>query len=114
MTVEMPDMESDKVAGRVNLLVNFGLRTGTMVALLATGLATVLFFTIAHTNVLGTTINFWYLACSSLVPLAMAGYGTLRDLRQRGQILSQVRLNFIGMMSFLVFVIFISLTAIRV
>jgi len=108
MTVEMPDIDSDRASGRSNLLVNFGLRIGTMTALFATGMATILFFIIAYSGVLGRTIDFWYLALFSLVPLSMAGYGALRDLRQREQLLSQVRLNFIAMMGFLVLVTVIS------
>lgn len=108
VTVEMPDIDSDRASGRVNLLVNFGLRNGTRVALLALGLATISLSIIAFTNVLGRTMEFWYLALFSLIPLAIAGYGATRNLQQRKQIISQVKLNFVAMMSFLLFFIAVS------
>jgi 1,4-dihydroxy-2-naphthoate polyprenyltransferase len=112
LTVEMPDIESDRSAGKVNLLVDRGLGTGTKVALLGTAAATAFLFTIAYTGVLGTTIDFWYLAWFSLLPLAISGYGTIRDLRQRRQVLSQVKLNFVGIMSFLLFFITVSVATV--
>jgi 1,4-dihydroxy-2-naphthoate octaprenyltransferase len=112
ITVEMPDIESDRSASKSNLLVDRGLRTGTMVALLATALATIFLFTIAYTGVLGTTVDFWYLAWFSFLPLAIAGYGAIRDLRQRSQVLSQVKLNFVGIMSFLLFFITVSVASV--
>jgi 1,4-dihydroxy-2-naphthoate octaprenyltransferase len=112
ITVEMPDIESDRSAGKVNLLVDRGLGTGTKLALLATSLATTFLFTIAYTGVLGTTVDFWLLAWFSLLPLAIAGYGAIRDLRQRRQVLSQVKLNFVGIMSFLLFFITVSITTV--
>jgi uncharacterized integral membrane protein len=108
----MPDIESDRSASKSNLLVDRGLRTGTMVALLATALATIFLFTIAYTGVLSTTVDFWYLAWFSFLPLAIAGYGAIRDLRQRSQVLSQVKLNFVGIMSFLLFFITVSVASV--
>ena len=108
VTVEMPDVESDRAAGRSNLLVDHGLRAGTQVALLATGLATLALFAIAFSGVLGTTVDFWYLAGLSLIPLAIAAYGAVRPLQQRGQVLSQVKLSFVGIMGFLLCVIVVA------
>jgi len=112
LTVEMPDVESDSAAGKVNLLVNHGLANGMRVALLVTILATLSLFIIAYTGVLGTTIDFWYLAWFSLLPLTVAAYGAIRDLRPREQVISQVKLNFAGMMGFLMFVIVVSVSTI--
>jgi 1,4-dihydroxy-2-naphthoate octaprenyltransferase len=112
LTVEMPDVEFDRLTGKVNLMVRRGIARGARVALLATVLATLSLFLIAYTNVLGEVIDFWYLAAFSLLPLAIAAYGAGRDLRVRGTVLSQVKLNFVGMMSVLVFVIALSLAAI--
>jgi hypothetical protein len=57
ITVEMYGIELDRLARKINTLVNMGNRTVTRVALLSTYLATVLLFIIAFTEVLGTTIN---------------------------------------------------------
>lgn len=94
VTVEMPDIESDRLAGRANLLVDHGLESGTKAALFATVLATVLLFAIAYSGFLGSTIDIWPLVFFSLLPLTIAAYGAVRDLRQRNKVLSQVKLNF--------------------
>jgi 4-hydroxybenzoate polyprenyltransferase len=84
----MPDVESDRLAGRNNLLVNHGIRAGISVALISIVLASVLLFAIAYSGSLGATVNIWPVALFLLVPFALAGFGDVRDLRQRSQILS--------------------------
>jgi hypothetical protein len=59
--------------------------------------------------VLGATIELWPLAWFS--PLAIAVYRIVRDLQQRKQVLSQVKLNFASIVSFVLFFIAISATA---
>ena len=108
LTVEMPDVDFDRLAGKMNLMVHRGIVTGARAALLATSLATLGLFLIAYTDVLGSTINFWFVTAFSLLPLTIAAYGVTRDLSIRGNVLSQVKLNFVAMMSFLMFVILIS------
>jgi len=105
VTVEMPDIESDRMAGRENLLVDHGLESGTKVALYATVLATALLIAIAYMGVLGSTIDLWPLVFFSLIPLTIAAYGAVRDLHLRKKVLSQVKLNFASLISFvLVFI----------
>lgn len=111
VTVEMPDIESDRMAGRENLLVDHGLEVGTKVALFATVLATTLLFTIAYTGVLNPVINIWPLAWFSLVPIVIAAYGAGRDLQKRNKVLFQVKLNIGGIICFVLVFIGIAFTA---
>lgn len=114
LSVEMPDVEYDRVVGKVNLMVRRGIGAGGKAALLATAMASIMLFAIAYTGVLGQRVDFWVLALFSLLPLALAAFGLMRDLGDRKVVISQVRLNLTGMMVFLVFamaLVYSSITA---
>lgn len=109
-TVEMPDVESDRLGGKTNLLVRRGLTTGLMAMVMVNAGATVSLSIIAYTGVLGTIINFWYLALFSPLLLLIAVYGAIRNIVESAQLLGQVKLNFLGMMAFLIFFVLYSTT----
>ena len=112
ISVELPDVEADEQGGRVNLPVKFGLRNATRIAFVATGLGTSLLFAISYLGVMEDRLGAWYLTVFSIIPLALAGYGAVRDIRRRDQVLSQVKLNMAGLMSILTLFIVFSAMAI--
>jgi 1,4-dihydroxy-2-naphthoate polyprenyltransferase len=99
ITVEMPDVDSDRETGKLSMLVRFGMKTGARIAFLATIVATTFMSVIAYSDVLSTTIDLWTMAWFSVVPLVMAGLGAFRDLSQKRQVISQVWLNAVGIVS---------------
>jgi 1,4-dihydroxy-2-naphthoate polyprenyltransferase len=99
ITVEMPDVDSDRETGKMNMLVRFGMKTGARIAFLATIVATAFLFIIPYSDVLSTTIDLRIMAWFSMVPLVMTGLGAFRDLSQKSQVISQVWLNAMGIVS---------------
>jgi 1,4-dihydroxy-2-naphthoate octaprenyltransferase len=102
LTVEMPDVEVDAVAGKRNMLVRFGRRGGAWISVVACALGTLGFLLIYQSGALGREVDFGLIALFSLVPLAVATVALLRFDESRGGVVRQVKLNFGSMMGFLI------------
>lgn len=100
-TVEMPDVESDRRAGKVNLLVLRGREAGLMGALVVTASGSGLLLLLALIDPFGGGIGLWILTFASLIPLAVATAGALGRPASERRFLGQVRINFASMMIFL-------------
>jgi 1,4-dihydroxy-2-naphthoate octaprenyltransferase len=101
LTVEMPDVEPDAVAGKRNLLVRRGRRVGALVAFVACASGTALLLALLFSGALRGTIDFGLIVLFSLIPLAASGFFLLRVSDQRERLVSHVKLNFASMMGFL-------------
>lgn len=104
LTVEMPDVESDSISGKSNLLVRHGRGRGALLSLLACLVGSVLFLGIHLSGALGREVDFGLISLFSLLPLAIAAMAKLHHSDERGQVVRQVKLNFASMMGFLLLV----------
>jgi 1,4-dihydroxy-2-naphthoate octaprenyltransferase len=93
LSVELPDVDADRLGGKKNLLTFKGWRAGMRLSVAATLAATISFIALA---VLGTLrpVDAWAFAILSLIPLAAALFGLAMTSGEHGLILRQVKLNF--------------------
>lgn len=101
LTVELPDVEVDKLGGKINLLVLFNRKIGAAVSLTATLCGTCIFTFYSIQGTLGNQLDLRGVAALSLIPLAGTFYGLTRNYSSIKETLNQVKLNFASMMSFL-------------
>ena len=113
ITVEMPDVESDKVAGKNNLLVRIGIRSGLVLAMALTLSGSFLFFIGALADLLGASRELWVLFFASLLPSTLAIYGLWRYGRPGFDVVLHSKLNFLSIMFFVIFVDLLLLYLIR-
>ncbi len=104
ITVEMPDIESDRVAGKNNLLVRIGLRSGMVLAMAVTLLGSLIFLIGAMADLLGAARELWVLFFASLLPSTLAIYGLSRYGRPGFDVELHSKLNFSSIMFFIIFV----------
>ncbi len=101
ITVELPDLESDKIANKVNFVVKGGRRRGKILSLVATLLGTVSFTVISLSALAGeacpTPAVFF-----SLFPLVAAAYSFAEDSQNRRSLVKQVTVNLLSMVLFIV------------
>jgi 1,4-dihydroxy-2-naphthoate octaprenyltransferase len=91
LTVELPDVEVDRLGGKINLMTYKGRKLGVILSVIATLAATLLFIILA---LLGTMqpLEMWLFVLASVIPLVAALYGlTMRSEEQRS-IVRQVKL----------------------
>ncbi len=103
ISVEMPDMEADRIAKKLTLIVKRGIGIGYSLPLVAGALSTVLFISFALSGVLGSRVNFWAIGAISLIPLAICAIGMVKKPEGRELMIRQVRLNFTGLLLFFIF-----------
>ncbi len=70
-SVEMPDMEGDRLGGKITLIVARGREFGYKLIALSGLLITISFLMIPFTNLYPSTIDFHVLALISLIPLSL-------------------------------------------
>jgi 1,4-dihydroxy-2-naphthoate octaprenyltransferase len=104
ITVEMPDVESDRMAGKNNLLVRIGLRSGMVLAVAVTLLGSVIFLFAAMADLLGAARELWVLFFASLLPSTLAIYGLTRYGRPGFDVVLHSKLNFSSLMFFIILV----------
>ncbi len=71
MGVEIPDLEGDKMGGKITWIVSKGRKFGFKLIGISTILVTVLFLTIPITNLVPLNIDYRILAIISLIPLSL-------------------------------------------
>lgn len=101
LTVEMLDVESDRIAGKLNTLVRLGRPAGFRISAAATVIGTALFVTLALSDALGDSVLTTGLAILSTVPLLGALSGLRVDAEDRERLITQVKVNFWTLMLFL-------------
>jgi 1,4-dihydroxy-2-naphthoate polyprenyltransferase len=100
-TVEMPDVEADRLGGKNNLLVRKGLETGARWSLIFTILGTLGFLFAAISNYFDAEIELWTLFLISLFPLLVAALGFDAVRRGKLKVERQSKMNFASMMTFM-------------
>lgn len=114
LTVEMPDVEADIVAGKRNLLTRHGRRGGALASFFSTASGSLLLAAIISSGVLGNEALFVAIAILSVIPLAGAASGLFSRLSTPGEVLRQVKINFASLLFFVLLVdIFLLYTLVR-
>jgi len=100
ISVELPDVEGDRAGGKRNLLVRYGERTGSFVALLSVLASSVLWavITLFETDAPFDMLPFLLFL---MVPLTAGTIGTMRTPSDRRASVRQAKLNFSCLMIFL-------------
>ena len=76
--VEIPDLEGDKLGGKVTWIVSKGRKFGFNLLALSGFMATISFLLIPYTNLFPSSMNFRVLALISLLPLSLAVIGLIK------------------------------------
>jgi 1,4-dihydroxy-2-naphthoate octaprenyltransferase len=93
LTVELPDVEVDRLGGKRNLMTSNGRNVGIFLSIIATLTATVFFIILA---MLGTLqpLEMWLFVLLSIIPLISTLYGLTMRSEEHRRIIRQVKLNF--------------------
>ncbi len=98
LTVELPDVESDAIAQKRNIPVNWGTKTGKRICILANILGTISLVIISLTGVTGKSFDSTSMAIFSLLPLIASIVGIKARTNNVGK---QVILNITSLILFL-------------
>ena len=93
ISVELPDVESDKLSGKDNMLVRMGRDFGLIVGATATAMGTVLLIIIAIMGILDG-LPVWGFVILSFIPLAAGMMGVLMKGMNQKMAVRQVKVNF--------------------
>lgn len=77
-SVEIPDMEGDRIGGKITWIVSRGRKFGFKLIAISGLMATLSFFIISFTNLFPASINFRILTFISLIPLGLAFIGLFK------------------------------------
>ncbi len=80
---EIPDMEGDKLGGKITWIVSWGREFGFKLIAISGFLATVSFFFISLTNLFPASVDFRVLAVMSLIPLSLGIIGLIKKPSDR-------------------------------
>lgn len=76
--VEIPDLEGDKLGGKITWIVSKGREFGFNLLAISGFMVTISFLLIPYTNLFSSSINFRVLALISLLPLSLAIIGLIK------------------------------------
>ena len=99
--VQIPDMEGDKLGGKITWIVKRGRIFGFKTIAIAGSLATLSFLFISLTNLYPITINFKIIAFLSIIPLAFAIMSYLKRSEDRMAATTLVNRNLSSLIMFL-------------
>ncbi len=100
--VQIPDMEGDKLGGKITWIVSKGRKFGFKIIAISGVLATLSFLGIPLTNLYPSILNFKVIALISLIPLSIAVLSYLKRTEDRKSALSLVNKNLISLTIFLI------------
>ena len=103
VTVELPDVESDKKAKKIGLPVKFGRKIAFLSSLLATIIGTILLGFICLSGFLEGKIDISIIVVLSSVLILVALRGAIIDFTKEQSLVKQVMLNMSAMLVFLFF-----------
>lgn len=101
VTVELPDVESDKISHKTNLLVKWGRTAGKVVAVLATFTGTVLMVVLLFVGIANKQIDVMPFAVFSFLPLIASVSGLVFQASTRTVLVRQVMVNMASMILYL-------------
>ena len=99
--VQIPDMEGDKLGGKVTWIVSNGRKFGFKVIAASGVLATLSFLSISLTNLYPPILNFKVIALISIIPLSLAVLSYLKRTEDRKNAVHLVNKNLISLTIFL-------------
>lgn len=108
---EIPDMEGDKLGGKITWIVSRGREFGFKLIATSGFLATLSFLVLSFTNLFPPSIDFRVLALISLIPLSLGIIGLIKKPSDRKSAtkLASINVAFLFLMSILINVYFIYL-----
>ena len=101
LTVELPDVEVDRLGGKANLMTYKGRKAGIVASVIATLTATVLFTILALLGAL-QPLEMWLFVLLSAIPLIATLHGLTMRSEEPLLIVRQVKLNFSALLLILV------------
>lgn len=99
--VQIPDMEGDKLGGKITWIVYKGRKFGFKIIAVSGILATLSFFSISSTSLYPSILNFKIVALISIIPLSLAILSYLRRTENRKNAIRLVNQNIISLTIFL-------------
>ncbi|OEC85052.1 MULTISPECIES: prenyltransferase [Methanobacterium] len=99
--VQIPDMEGDKLGGKITWIVSKGRKFGFKIIAVSGIMATLSFFSISITILYPSILNFKVITLISLIPLSLAILSYLRRTEDRKNALHLVNKNLISLTIFL-------------
>jgi 1,4-dihydroxy-2-naphthoate octaprenyltransferase len=100
LTVELPDYESDKFAGKQTLVVRKGRKYGLLLIALSTLSATIFYIIYALSQPLSTEINPYFLTFFSIIPLIIAIIGLQVNIKNKVSIQRIATTNMASLIGF--------------
>lgn len=101
LTVEMPDLESDKIAKKNNMIVKWGGKTGHILISISTALATLSILVLEISGLIEIYLPMGLFTIISLIPFFAALRGLIKNNDERKSLDQQVKLNMISIISFI-------------
>jgi 1,4-dihydroxy-2-naphthoate octaprenyltransferase len=101
LTVEMPDLESDRISKKNNVIVKWGRKTGHILMSLSTGFATVSILVLDTSGLLAIYLPMGLFTTISLIPFFTALWGLIKNNDKRKFLDRLVKLNMFSIISFI-------------
>jgi len=101
LTVELPDYESDKKAGKKTLVVRKGRKYGVLLIVISTFGATLFYIIYALSQTISSEINPYYLTFFSLIPLIISIIGLQVNLKKKSTIQRLATANMASLIGFI-------------
>jgi 1,4-dihydroxy-2-naphthoate octaprenyltransferase len=103
LSVEMPDVEGDRIGGKRNLMVRYGLRNGIIVSMFCVLTGSLLWIYLSVFSP-SEVLDYRVLVIFSTIPLLAGLIGAQKRALDRNQVVRQVKLNFSSLLSFLLLI----------
>lgn len=109
LTVEIPDLESDKIAKKSNIVVKLGRKIGIILIIISTGLATISIFILEMFGLLSIYLPFGLFTLISLFPFFVSIIGSLKPSNRREELNRLVKINMTSIITFILVIDFLLL-----
>ena len=93
LTVEMPDVENDRLGNKINVLVKWGIQTGMGISFVLALAGTLSLLVFYFSGFFAGRLDLWLFILFSFVPLVGVCSGFFVDLSSRGNLTRQVMIN---------------------
>jgi len=101
LTVEMPDIDSDRAEGKINAIVKWGVKKGLGISFVSALAGSLSLFVIHFSGILLGKLDVGLLAIFSVLPMAGVATGFHTDLNSRQNLVRQVAINMTTIVLFL-------------
>jgi 1,4-dihydroxy-2-naphthoate octaprenyltransferase len=104
LTVEMPDLESDRIGQKNNMIVKWGRKTGHILMVSSTGVASLFILIFEIFGLFVIYVPFGLFSIISIIPFFVSVKGLIRNSSERKFLNQQVKLNMISIVSFILLI----------